>query len=130
MPYYDFYTDPTWWPLILTLTSMWKGMNGYLTYYACLMGVDPTLYEAAVIDGASRWQQRKYVSLPSLVPLICLYLIYAVAGVREGAYRPDTAAHAVYDALYREYVALHDLFGRGGSDVMKRLKEIRGRAHE
>ena len=52
-----------------------------------------------------------------------------MAGVREGAYRPDTAAHAVYDALYREYVALHDLFGRGGSDVMKRLKEIRGRAH-
>ena len=84
LPYYDFYTDPTWWPLILTLTSMWKGMNGYLTYYACLMGVDPTLYEAAVIDGANRWQQRKYVSLPSLVPLICLYLIYAVAGIFGG----------------------------------------------
>lgn len=84
LPYYDFYTDPTWWPLILTLTIMWKGMNGYLTYYACLMGVDPTLYEAAVIDGASRWQQRKYVSLPSLVPLICLYLIYAVAGIFGG----------------------------------------------
>ena len=32
LPYYDFYTDPTWWPLILTLTSMWKGMNGYLIY--------------------------------------------------------------------------------------------------
>lgn len=63
---------------------MWKGMNGFLTYYACLMGVDPTLYEAAVIDGASRWQQRKYVSLSSLVPLICLYLIYAVADIFGG----------------------------------------------
>ena len=37
-----------------------------------------------MIDGASRWQQRKYVSLPSLVPLICLYLIYAVAGIFGG----------------------------------------------
>ena len=55
LPYYDVYTDPTWWPLILTLTAIWKGMNGYLTYYACLMGVDPTLYEAAVIEGAARY---------------------------------------------------------------------------
>ena len=81
LPYYDVYTDPTWWPLILTLTAIWKGMNGYLTYYACLMGVDPTLYEAAVIDGATRWQQRRYVSLPALVPLIMLFLISAVAGI-------------------------------------------------
>ena len=81
LPYYDVYTDPTWWPLILTLTAIWKGMNGYLTYYACLMGIDPTLYEAAVIDGATRWQQRRYVSLPALVPLVTLFLITAVAGI-------------------------------------------------
>ena len=53
-----------------------------------------------------------------------------MAGVREDAYTPSAEAHAVYDALYREYVALHDFFGRGGSDVMKRLRAIRGRAHE
>lgn len=53
-----------------------------------------------------------------------------MAGVREGAYTPNAAAHSVYDELYREYAALHDFFGRGGSDVMKRLKVIRGRAHE
>ena len=45
------------------------------------MGIDPTLYEAAVIDGATRWQQRRYVSLPALVPLITLFLITAVAGI-------------------------------------------------
>ena len=81
LPYYDVYTDPTWWPLILTLTAIWKGMNGYLTYYACLMGIDPTLFEAAVIDGATRWQQRRYMALPALVPLITLFLISAVAGI-------------------------------------------------
>lgn len=84
LPYYNIYTDPAWWPLILLLTSMWKGINGYLTYYACLMGIDPSLYEAAVIDGATRWQQRKYISIPSLKPLICLYLIYAAAGIFKG----------------------------------------------
>ena len=52
----------------------------------------------------------------------------AMGGVRPGGYVPDPAAHAVYDRLYAEYRALHDWFGRGGSDVMKRLKQIRREA--
>ena len=51
-----------------------------------------------------------------------------MGGVREQTYRPDEAAHAVYEKLYREYVLLHDFFGRGGSDVMKRLKRIKSEA--
>ncbi len=39
-------------------------------------------------------------------------------------YRPDRERHAAYDALYREYVRLHDLFGRGGDEVMRNLKRI------
>ena len=42
-----------------------------------------------------------------------------------GAYRPDPEAKVAYDALYAEYTALHDYFGRGGNDVMRRLKRIR-----
>ncbi len=53
---------------------------------------------------------------------------HEMGGVQERVYRPDAAAHAVYDQLYREYAALHDFFGRGGSDVMKRLKKIRSAA--
>ena len=49
----------------------------------------------------------------------------ALGGTRPEGYAPDPAAHAVYDRLYNEYRALHDLFGRGGSDAMKRLKAIR-----
>ena len=51
-----------------------------------------------------------------------------MGGVQERVYRPDAEAHAVYDELYRDYERLHDLFGRGGNDVMKRLKKIRSRA--
>ena len=51
-----------------------------------------------------------------------------MGGVEDSAYAPDAEASRVYDALYAEYIRLHDLFGRGGCDVMKRLKRIRERA--
>ena len=52
----------------------------------------------------------------------------AMGGVEDAAYSPDAEASRVYDALYAEYIRLHDLFGHGGCDVMKRLKRIRERA--
>lgn len=51
-----------------------------------------------------------------------------MGGVRERVYRPEHAAHAVYEQLYREYEMLHDFFGRGGNDIMKRLKKIKSEA--
>ncbi len=51
--------------------------------------------------------------------------IQAMAGLQATSYRPDPAAHAVYDKLYAEYLALHDYFGRGGNQVMKRLKAFK-----
>jgi L-ribulokinase len=49
----------------------------------------------------------------------------AMARPGDTVYRPDPAAHAVYDRLYAEYVRLHDLFGRGGDEVMKNLRRLR-----
>lgn len=51
-----------------------------------------------------------------------------MAGVRRKVYRPNAEAHAVYEQLYAEYEKLHDYFGRGGNDVMKRLKALRAAA--
>jgi L-ribulokinase len=51
----------------------------------------------------------------------------AMARPHVRTYHPTPAATAIYDELYREYLALHDYFGRGGNDVMKRLRAIRGR---
>jgi L-ribulokinase len=53
-----------------------------------------------------------------------------MAELRDEHYRPDPAAAAVYDELYAEYELLHDYFGRGANDVMKRLRAIRDRALE
>ncbi|WP_324716593.1 ribulokinase [Carboxydochorda subterranea] len=50
-----------------------------------------------------------------------------MAGVRDQVYRPDAESHRIYTELYREYQLLHDYFGRGANDVMKRLKALRAR---
>jgi L-ribulokinase len=49
----------------------------------------------------------------------------AMAAPPRTTYEPDPASRGAYDALYREYVRLHDLFGRGGDDVMRTLKALR-----
>jgi L-ribulokinase len=53
-----------------------------------------------------------------------------MAHMSRDSYRPDADDHAVYDELYREYVRLHDLFGRHGDDVMRNLKRIQRDATE
>jgi len=52
----------------------------------------------------------------------------AMGGVRPAAYRPDPERARAYDLLYAEYTLLHDHFGRGGNDVMHRLRALRARA--
>lgn len=70
------YNDPKYWPVIITVTALWKGMGyGGLVYYASLMGTNLELYEAARVDGAGKLKQIWHVSLPSLRPMISLMLI-------------------------------------------------------
>ena len=52
----------------------------------------------------------------------------AIGRVEERSYKPDAEAGAVYDRLYAEFKTLHDYFGRGGNDVMKRLKTLKAEA--
>jgi L-ribulokinase len=52
----------------------------------------------------------------------------AMAWVRDEHYIPNPAASAIYNELFAEYRVLHDYFGRGSNDVMKRLKALKARA--
>lgn len=76
------YTDPTWWPLILVIVNIWKSL-GYnsIIYYASVKGIDPTYYEAAVMDGASKWQQIKHVTIPQILPMMSVLLILNIGGI-------------------------------------------------
>lgn len=78
----SWYTEKGYWPFIIIFMSQWKGI-GYNTvvYLASICGIDKTYYEAAVLDGASKWQQIKYVTLPLLKPVITILLIMAVGGI-------------------------------------------------
>ena len=79
------YSDPKYWPYILTFVNTWKGVGmGCVVYYAGLMGIDMGIFEAAEIDGATKWQKIKYISIPSLIPIITIMLIMSIGGIIRG----------------------------------------------
>ena len=76
---------PELWPWILTAIRVWKGTGaGCIIYLAVLVSVDPQLYEAAAIDGADRWQRMRFVSLPSLLPIIILLVLLDIGRIFFG----------------------------------------------
>lgn len=76
------YSSPQYWPFILTFVNLWKGCGyGTLIYIAGIAGIDPTFYEAARLDGASRWQQIKSITLPCLVPAIITMTVMSVGRI-------------------------------------------------
>lgn len=78
----DWYSTPGAWPAILTIASIWKhvGMDS-VTYYAALMGIDSSYIEAATVDGASKWQIRWHIIIPSIVPVITILTILKIGGI-------------------------------------------------
>ena len=78
----NWYFDAKPWPVILVILHIWKGI-GYsmVVYLASITGIDTSLYEAAVLDGASKWQQAKYITLPCLKGMIVLMFIMAVGSI-------------------------------------------------
>lgn len=81
----DVYMTPSVWPAILTIVNIWKGIGmGSMVFFAALMGIDTSLYEAATIDGATHLQQTWYISLPHLVPLVSIFMILAAGHLFSG----------------------------------------------
>lgn len=79
------YSDPKYWPYILTIIHIWKAIGlDCIFYYSALLGIDQELFEAAKIDGANRWQQTLYISVPSLFSLMTILMILAVGGIFRG----------------------------------------------
>ncbi len=81
----DWYLEPKYWVIILPIVNVWKtvGLN-CIMYYAALMGIDEQLFEAATVDGASKWKQIRYITIPSLVPLMIVLTILHVGNVIKG----------------------------------------------
>ena len=78
----DWYATPQVWPFILPIVNLWKNVGyGTVIYMAAITGFDQQLYEAAVIDGASKWNQIKYITLPLLQPLMIILTIFAIGSI-------------------------------------------------
>lgn len=78
----DFYSSPGLWPLILTVAMRWKATGyGTIIYLAALTSIDNSYYEAASIDGATRWQQIRHISLPMLRPTVIILTLLAVGRI-------------------------------------------------
>ncbi|MBQ3890701.1 MAG: sugar ABC transporter permease [Lachnospiraceae bacterium] len=78
----EWYHDYKPWPVILTICNLWKNM-GYQTilYLAAITGIDKSQYEAAAIDGASKWQQIWYVTIPNLRNMVIILLIMDIGKI-------------------------------------------------
>ena len=79
------YNDPSKWPVLIVVINIWKGVGyGALIYYASLMGVDNTYYEAATLDGAGKMKQLWYISIPMIKPMIVIQTILAIGKIFNG----------------------------------------------
>ena len=77
-----FSRSPQYWPYILTIVKIWNSVGyGSVLYMSVLAGVDQSLYEAAKIDGANKWQQIRYITLPALIPMTTVMLLLSVGGI-------------------------------------------------
>lgn len=105
----NWYFEPKYWPVILIVLNTWKTV-GYqmIVYLASITGIDTSLYEAAVLDGASKFQQARYITLPSLKPMIIMMFILALGRIfntdiglfyqaTRGAGQPLTPVVATFD---------------------------------
>ena len=92
----SFFTDPNLFLWLLIFSNIWKNAGwGTIIYFAALASINPDLYEAADMDGASRWNKIIHITLPGLVPAISVNLILTASGF----------IHAGFDQIFNMYNA-------------------------
>ena len=81
----DWYKERELWPWLFVALNAWKGV-GYSTvlYLAVISGISNDYYEAAVLDGASKLQQARYITIPHLRTVMCITLIMSLGGIFRG----------------------------------------------
>lgn len=78
----SWYSAPKYWLVILVLVNQWKwlGYNAIL-YYSSIIGIDPSFYEAATIDGATRFQRIRYITVPVIRSTIITLLLLQLGSI-------------------------------------------------
>ena len=78
----NWYSKAEYWPFILIFANTWKGIGyGCLIFIAGINSIDPSLYEAAMLDGTSKWQQIKYITVPTLIPTVITLVLMSIGRI-------------------------------------------------
>ena len=117
----QWYSSPEYWPVILIIVSIWKGVGvSSIIYLATMVGINPEFYEAAKIDGASKLDQIRYITLPLLVPVITILTLLAIGRIFYADFglffivtRNTPALYPTTDVIdtfvYRSLIQLNDV---------------------
>lgn len=104
----NFLADPDWFRPLIMAQTLWKGTGwGTIIYLAALAGVDKNLYEAAMLDGAGRFQQIRHVTIPAIVPTVIIMLILNIGNFL------DTGFEQIYmltNSLNRDVADVFDTY--------------------
>lgn len=76
-----------WFPYTLVITDIWKEFGfSTIVYLAALTSINPSLYEAATVDGANRWKQTWHITLPGMMPIIILLATLSLGNVLNAGF--------------------------------------------
>jgi putative aldouronate transport system permease protein len=78
----SWYVEPKFWPFILTIVHIWKGA-GYscIIFLAAIISIDREYYEAAELDGASKWMQIRKITIPLITPIITMLTLLGIGRI-------------------------------------------------
>ncbi|MDD3456639.1 ABC transporter permease subunit, partial [Sphaerochaeta sp.] len=83
----DFLTNTNAFPWIVILSDAWKEMGwSAIIFIAALMGIDPSLFEAALVEGANSWQRVRYITLPSIRPVIVIVVLLRLGTILDAGF--------------------------------------------
>ncbi|MDL2323977.1 ABC transporter permease subunit [Ruminococcaceae bacterium OttesenSCG-928-A16] len=99
-----FLGDKNWFPYSMVFTDVWKEFGyGTIVYLAALTSINPTLYEAAEIDGAGRFKQTLHVTLPALAPTILLMGMLSLGGILNAGGTVSASGSSGFEQIYNLY---------------------------
>lgn len=82
-----FLGDGTWFRIVVVTSDIWKEFGfGAIIFLASLAGINPALYEAAEVDGASRWQQTWSITIPALIPIMIVVGTLSLGNILNGGF--------------------------------------------
>lgn len=114
----DWYANPGYWPGILLIAYLWKNVGiNCVIYFAALMGIDTEYYEAADLDGATKFQKTIYISIPFIMPTILIMFILALGGI----FRSD---FGLFYQLTRDIGKLYSTTDVIDTYIMRSLKTL------